>query len=244
VSLANPTDAEALMLLMLQTLALSIICMIIAVIIVFRRRMKQFDESFKRIPPVPFQTIFPRRPTSWLAVRSVSPERVQAALGLSHFVPCSWSEGMTGEHEFFISPRVNGWIVVTGLAIPTPDDDVDECFRFLAALSRKLGHVQFFFAEKFSHHHAWARMDHGCVTRAYAWAGETIWNQGTRTLPESELDLKCFDYGEDYFSSKVIEKNSEKIALLAARWSLDPAAIDERFLNFANGIAGELPQFF
>ena len=41
---------------------------------------------------------------------------------------------MTGEHEFFISPRVNGWIIVTGVAIPAPDEDVDECFRFLVFL--------------------------------------------------------------------------------------------------------------
>jgi hypothetical protein len=225
-------------------LALGIISAIFVGIIVLHRHAKQLGVLAKQSPFIPFQTIFPRRPISWLAIRSINPERVQAALGLGHFVPCSWSEGMSGEHEFFISPRVNGWVIITGLAIPTPDDDVDECFRFLAALSRKLGHVQYFFAEQFSQHHAWARMDHGCVTRAYAWAGETIWNQGAKTLPENELDMKCFDYGEDCPSPKIAEKNSEKVALLAARWSLDPAAIDERFLNFANGIAGELPQIF
>ncbi len=32
----------------------------------------------------------------------------------------------------------------------------------------------------------WARLDDGCVTRAYAWAGETVWNQGVKTLPEIE----------------------------------------------------------
>ena len=79
-----------------------------------------------------------------------------------------------------------------------PDDDVDACFLFLTALSRELGHVQFFHAEKFSHHHAWARVDDGCVTRAYAWAGETVWNQGAKTMPEIRLRLKCFDYGEQF----------------------------------------------
>jgi hypothetical protein len=34
--------------------------------------------------------------------------------------------------------------------------------------------------------------------------------------------------------------NSEKVPLLAARWSLDPTAIDDRFLEHALGIAGEL----
>ena len=148
---------------------------------------------------------------------------------------------MTGEHEFFISPRVNGWVIVTGLAIPTPDNDVDECFRFLVSLSRKLGHVQFFQAEKFLHYHAWARLDYGCVTRAYAWAGETLWNQGGKTVPETELGVKCFGYG-DPCPSNVARTNTDKVSQLAARWNFDPASVDERSLNRALGVAGELPR--
>lgn len=232
------------MLLTAHLLALGVACVFCVGIILLHHRAKQFNESLKRLSPVPFQTIFPRRPVSWLAIRSVSPERVQTALGLSHFSPCSWSDGLNGEHEFFVSPRINGWVIVTGLAIPSPDDDVDECFRFLAFLSRKLGHVEYFFAESFSHHHAWARMDYGCVTRAYAWTGETVWNQGPTTLPENELELKCFDYGEDCPSSKIAERNCAKVAQLAARWSLDPASVDERLLNQTKGVAGELPQIY
>ena len=119
---------------------------------------------------------------------------------------------MAGGHEFFISPRVNGWVIVTGLALPSPDDDVDACFLFLTALSRKLGHVQFFHAEKFTHHHAWARVDDGCVTRAYAWAGETVWNQGAKTMPEIELGLKCFVYGDNSATNEIAETNFEKVA--------------------------------
>jgi hypothetical protein len=58
-------------------------------------------------------------------------------------------------------------------------------FSFSDALSRKLGHVQFFYADRLLHHHAWARMDEGCVTRAYAWTGETVWNQGARRCRKS-----------------------------------------------------------
>jgi hypothetical protein len=151
---------------------------------------------------------------------------------------------MAGAHEFFISPRVNGWVIVTGLALPAPDDDVDACFVFLTAMSRKLGHVQFFHAEKFTHHHAWARVDDGCVTRAYAWAGVTAWNQGKKTMPENQLGLKCPDYGEDGITNEIAGKNFEKVAALAARWSLDPAAVDEQLLNQASGTAGELSQLY
>jgi hypothetical protein len=121
---------------------------------------------------------------------------------------------------------------------------VDACFLFLTALSRKLGHVQFFHAEKFSHHHAWARVDDGCVTRAYAWAGETVWNQGAKTMPEAGLGLKCFAYGDNSATTKIAEANSEKVSSLAARWSLDPAAVDENLLDHAGGTAGELSQLY
>lgn len=93
--------------------------------------------------------------------------------------------------------------------------------------------------EKFSAHHAWARMDDGCVTRAYAWAGETVWNQGAKTMAEIEMGMKCFGYGESFeveswTTNESAAANLEKIPLLAARWSIDPA-----ILRRADGIAGE-----
>jgi hypothetical protein len=164
------------------------------------------------------------RPSTWLAVRTLEPEIVRSAL--------------LRKDEFFISPRVNGWVIVTGPGLPDPGDDVDACHLFLTALSRELGHVQFFHMEKFSAHHAWARLDEGCVTRAYAWAGETIWNQGAQTLAETRLRLKCSGYGEDseigfWTTKKNSMSNVEKIPLLAARWSVDP-----EILHRAGGITG------
>ena len=235
-------NAAVLLLLAFHLLGLTVAC-IFCFAIVMRRRLPQPLQDRQNAPTLPSQTIFPQRPTYWLAVRGSTPERVLEALGLNHSVPCSWSEGMTGEHEFFISPRVNGWVIVTGVAIPTPADDVDECFHFLISLSRKLGHVQFFYAEKFLRHHAWARLDDGCVTRAYAWTGETVWNQGAKTMPETELDVKCFGYGE-FCPPSVAARNTEKVSQLAARWNFDPATVDERLLNHAIGMAGELPKIY
>jgi hypothetical protein len=230
------------MLLAAHMLALAIACAF-CLGIYFARRRANSQERKEPLLNIPSQTIFPQRPTTWLAIRAASTEGVQTALGLSRSAPCSWSEGMTGEHEFFISPRVNGWVIVTGVGLPTPADDVDDCFHFLISLSRKLGHVQFFHAEKFAHHHAWARLDEGCVTRAYAWTGETVWNQGAKTMPETELGLRCFSYG-DTCPPPIAKINMEKVSRLAARWNFDPAAVDERSLNHAVGVAGELPRIY
>jgi len=190
-----------------------------------RNRMaEQFRPAAREISP-PRGVIHAIRPSTWLAVRTLEPDAVRATLA--------------DKDEFFISRRMNGWVIVTGPGLPDPGDDVDACHLFLTALSRELGHVQFFHMEKYSAHHAWARMDEGCVTRAYAWAGETIWNQGATTLAENRLGMKCSGYGEDseigfWTAKKNAAANVEKIPLLAARWSVDP-----EILQRAGDITGE-----
>jgi hypothetical protein len=236
----NPDNLTALMTLALQGLALGIGFFILGWMKAAHRRarreQKYFSEAFSFFP---LKTNSPSRPACWLAVRSVSPEAVRSALGVNRASPCSWVEGLAGSHEFFISPRVHGWVIVTGLGLPSPSDDVDACFLFLTALSRKLGHVQFFYAEKFSRHHGWARLDDGCVTRGYAWTGETVWNQGNKTLPEIAAGVKTFNYGEHSATILDAETNYEKVPQLAARWSLDPAEVKLDSTRQSIGLAGE-----
>ena len=116
---------------------------------------------------------------------------------------------------------------------------MDATFLFLTALSKQLGHVQYFYASRLMQHHAWARLDDGCVTRAYAWTGETVWNQGNETLPESEAGMKTFAYGDDTATFGDAEINFEKVPQLAARWSLDPAEVKLNSVRAATGLAGE-----
>jgi hypothetical protein len=233
----SPADTLPLMLLAVHGLALGMGIIFLSLIYAMHRRAYYLasaagrsQKSFLFFPP------FLPRPTTWLAVRSANPKAVQAALGLNRSTLGSWPEGKVGGREFFISPQVHGWIIVTGPGLPNPGDDVDACFRFLTTLSRRLGHVQFFHANGILHHHAWARMDEGCVTRAYAWTGETVWTQGDKTLPEIELGLKCFGYGENPASNESAEIDTRKVPLLAARWSLDPAEVNNRLVKYATGI--------
>lgn len=234
-------DYIPLILLAMQSMAIVIGLFILGWMLAVQRRSrrqpKSFAEAFNFLPVRPDA---PPRPSCWLAVRSVSTEAVKTALRLNRAAPCSWIEGLAGSHEFFISPRMRGgWVIVTGLGLPSPSDDVDATFLFLTEFSRKLGHVQFFYAEKFSRHHGWARLDDGCVTRGYAWAGETVWNQGLVTLPETEVGLKTFPYGEPSATVVDAELNFEKVPQLAARWSLDPAEVKLDSTRQSIGLAGE-----
>jgi hypothetical protein len=189
-----------------------------------------------------------RRPTTWLAVRSRNVHAVQVALGLNNVQPCTWMEGLSGEEKLFIAPPVKGWVLIVGSGLPDPADDVDVCFRFLTSLSQKLGHIQYFKANRVLGHHAWVRVENGEVMRGYAWAGTTLWNQGMETRAEREFGLKCFQYFESpdqtFEESEIAATNVEKVSSLASRWSLDPASVDENLFEHAYGIAGEPPRLY
>ena len=180
----------------------------------------------------------------WAAIKSSSLAAVQSALELHNPTPCAWSDGISklSDQTLFISPPIHGWILLIGQGLPDPAEDVDECFRFVLKLSRTLGQVQFFSVNRAVNHHAWVRAGDGRVQRAYAWAGETLWNQGTITRAEIDLKLRCFAYAESAIASAYSNKephhlNAYKVNLLAARWSIDPNAVDE---NVLPGISGEL----
>lgn len=197
-------------------------------------------------PPEPVD-FGPNPPSRWLAVRHMPPQLVQQALGLHNPTLCSWEEGISAvrERKLFISPPIAEWVLVFGFSLPDPAEDVDKCFRFLLDLSDKLGEVQFFSVNRHLRHHAWARVENGRVHRAYAWAGKTLWNQGKMTGDEMELGLRCFDYAtvvrpSQFGQTDPVQRNSERLSLLAARWSMDPAAINPRLLGAAPGIVGEL----
>lgn len=111
-----------------------------------------------------------------------------------------------------------------------------------------MGEVQYFSASSVVRSHAWFRAERGRVARAYAWAGQTLWQQGRLTPAERELNLRCFDYGEEFepdFSSQqdIPSQNCDKVPLLASRWSLDPARVNALLQN-DTGIAGELSRRF
>ncbi len=204
-----------------------------------------FTHTFPEIITLPSLV---RRPTTWLAVRSRNVHAVQVALGLHNVQPCTWTEGLSGEEKLFIAPPVKGWVLIIGSGLPDPADDVDICFRFLTSLSQKLGHVQFFKANRVLGHHAWVRLENGQVMRGYAWAGKTLWNQGMPTRAESEFGLKCFQYFESpdqtFEDSEIAAANVEKVPSLAGRWSLDPTSVDENLFEHAYGIAGEPPRMY
>ncbi len=200
-------------------------------------------DSFDR----PHQPFLFDRPQRWLAIKTSDISKVQAALGLHNPTPCSVTDGMgkMGDGKLFVSPPLDGWILVVGQGLPDPADDIDRVFHFVMRLSHALGAVQFFCWNRAVNHHAWIRAENNRIYRAYAWAGETLWNEGEMTAAERELGLRCFDYGEQPsifpFSAREAHfANAEKVCVLASRWSLDPGAIAQTGYDPHSGISGDM----
>jgi len=246
----NQLAAELLLSGFVSVLALGICATILTFLYVrqrrarpamFQRRGSHEGASAPRYQPSVFE-----QSCRWCVVRKRNVSAVQSALGLHNATPCSWNEGTSGlgHHKLFVSPPIRGWILIVGPGLPDPCEDPDRCFHFLVRLSRVLGQVQFFSSNRAANHHAWVRGDHGKIRRAYAWAGETLWNQGSLTPAERELTLQCLDYGEKSsgveLSGAAGSSNSERVYQLAARWSFDPAGINESMLRTGLGIAGDL----
>jgi hypothetical protein len=185
------------------------------------------------------------QPTRWLAVKANSPAVVQAAFHLNRPTSCSWEEGLAEarDDKLFISPPIAGWVLVVGSGLPEPAEDVDFCYRFLTDLSRKLGHIQFFSVSRVVNYHCWALVERGHIYRAYAWAGETLWNQGPLTAAERDLGLVCFNYGSEqnpFAIREVLTQNTDNVNQLAARWSVDPSTSTPA--TTGRGIVGEFFQ--
>jgi len=187
------------------------------------------------------------RPSRWLAVRCSNLQKVQAALGLHNPTPCPLSEGFSrlAERKLFISPPIKGWILVVGNSLPDPAEDIDKLYHFLMRTADSLGSVQFFCANRVVNHHAWVRIENNRVYRAYVWACETLWNQGDVTAAERELELKCYSYGDNPLPFPFTARdshvtNTDKVMQLAARWSVDPLAVNKGSLHAAFGITGDL----
>lgn len=184
-------------------------------------------------------------PSRWLAIRGAKPAAVRNVLDLCGVQWCSLAEGLqfATEDRFFISLHVKNWVLVFGRELPDAESDPDNLFRFLTNLSRELGTVQYFCADAVVGEHAWVWLERGKVTRAFAWSGTTLWNQGEMTSAERSLGMDCPDYGEDLAEplrrNAMARHNVERVHQLAGRWGLEPGRLTQYLPKGAQGIVGK-----
>lgn len=177
-------------------------------------------------------------PARWVAVRSSNTLLLKALLRVEADPPIAWSEALSRSREtkLFVSPSVENWTLVIGNALPDPVEDIDRCYHFLTSLSREIGEVQFFAMDRVLNFHTWARLRDGRVVRGYSWSADVRWNEGRITMDERLLGLRARPYAEPpepvaYGEVSPEQTNTERILLLARRWSLDPVAASEIIIH-------------
>lgn len=195
---------------------------------------------------------------AWLAIRTEDPSVLAEVLGLRDLKPANWRTGLNSSYErhethVFVTPPVEGWVFVVGIALPDTGDSSrpDRCTPILEALGKKYEHVYFFGTHRVVDFHAWARVDNGLVSRAYAYLGEqgvTIWDKGEKTKEEvalkfnfladepTELQRKEYRERGEHTSPK-----EEDVIKIAEAWTMNPLRIDEMDLPPSVGLVGRVP---
>ncbi|MER7279317.1 hypothetical protein ABT369_33245 [Dactylosporangium sp. NPDC000244] len=194
--------------------------------------------------------------TSWLAVRSRTAEDVADALGLHDREVLDWATGTERayQHGVYVAAPLSEWTLAHGRRhLPAGFDAADPRFcEWLRQLSRDLGEVQYFANERVSDYYVWARARDGEVLRAYCCIGErgevplfvgdptddeVEIGKGTRGGPGAGRETWSDEEWAAWFAAMPSEGD---VMVMAGRWSVDPAAIDDSAVTAA-GIHGLPP---
>lgn len=193
--------------------------------------------------------VTPRSPVGWgpkcgwLAVRTTDPERVIAALSLERVESIDWARGVGAGHagRVFVSPPVDGWVLVMSTSFPMGLVDIEEAKEgadLVSRLSATLdGEVQYFETDRVIESHTWMRAEHGTIVRAYSFIGErgeTPLAIGPQSDEEAALGFAFFDdrspeaESDRYWDRDDLTFPTEaEVFALAAEWSLDPGELDQ-----------------
>lgn len=195
---------------------------------------------------------------AWLAIRSSNTWRIADAVGLSGTSDASWRTGLgtvysatLGDTHIFVTPPVDGWTFVVGLALPHPlgRPFVDKSTPFLLGLAAQFPEVHYFATYPAVDYFAWVRLAEGRLQRAFA-IGEdgVVWNKGRITSEERALGLKLFelrgveDLHGDAGGALLLHPTEAHVLRLAAAWSVDPSRIRDRPVSPRLGLLGIAPR--
>jgi hypothetical protein len=179
---------------------------------------------------------------SWLAVRTSDTKELISMLDVRGAKTVNWHEGVgaiyaerSPDASAFITPPIEGWTLVAGLALPHPLGAAfkDKCSPLIEALSARFGAAHYYFSFPLLDYYAWAKAEDGAVVRAFATGDEgIIWNRGRLTPEERQLNLQFFEFRGvedrhgDVGGDLLLVPTEAQVLKLAGAWSCDPSALD------------------
>jgi hypothetical protein len=172
------------------------------------------------------------RRCGWLAARGATPEALLAALPLARARRVGWRDGIRAAYagKVFVTPALGGWTLAVSPRLPDAGDGrvPAPLVSFLSRVSRDLAtEVQSFAMNEAVGYTHWARAEHGRVLCARAYVeliDKTLVDLGGPAADPPERGVP----------------GPAAVAALAARWSLDPAALDGWQEPVGDGWLGEL----
>lgn len=178
---------------------------------------------------------------SWIAILTTDTEAVLDALGVSGETVSNWNNGIgtiydpwLGPDRLFVSPPVDGWTFVIGLALPHPvgPGQADKCTPLMTRLSRVFVDVQYYFSYPALDFFAWVRFREGHLLRAFANSGgDVIWSKGQISRAEQALGLKLFELRGvkgrtgDVGGEILLAPTQDQVMQVARAWSRDPTTL-------------------
>jgi len=194
---------------------------------------------------------------AWLAVKTEATSDVVAALDLVDPVPANWNSGIgaayddtLSETHIFVSPPVDGWTFVIGLALPHPVSKsfVDKLTPLLLSMTGRFPDAQYYFTYPLIDFFAWARVKNGRLVRAFAAGDEgVVWNKGRPTREERALGLKLFELRGvqerkgDAGGELLLHPTEDHVLQVARHWSIDPTRLTDSDASAGLGVIGRAP---
>lgn len=201
--------------------------------------------------------------TLWFAVRTSDPASVVEALEFGEATPANWETGLaaayarqggpTREAWAFVSPPIDGWVLVMSALFPYPvtidgHRDIGEKFDVVfSRLMKRFDDVQFFGSQRVVGFATWARARGGEPVRVFGYAdGEVLANDGAQTAEEAALGLmnlgglSPLDAVDKIFDAEAFPDEGEVVEL-AGLWSIDPSLLSDRDHPPGAGFAVRVP---
>ncbi len=187
----------------------------------------------------PDRPVHPGYKIQWLAVRSGEPEAVVEALGLGPTQRANWETGIGAARDdgVFVSPPVDGWVLVVSFFLPNLGDDRDPGAwgRLMNPLAARFPEVHYYGSSRVISYYGWACFKGNELIRAYAsMEGKVVADFGHFTDDEIALGLdfahdeaKEAATAEDWLSGEVSYPSEESVVRLASKWSVDPLELDQ-----------------
>ncbi len=175
--------------------------------------------------------------TAWIAVLGRTTTEVADGLSVGSRQLMSYRDGTAAAYAsgVFVTPPIDGWTLAHGRDLTDDLNPIDsEFLSWLAAMSTRLGDVQFFLTHRVSECHQWAWARDGRILRAYAVEDmEVPLLVGEPTEVETDLGVGTGTAGSETWDEAQWDAwaatmpDESVVMAVAGRWSVDPSELDD-----------------